>query len=314
MRCPAWLVVVTLGCGACGRPVVVDDTPPVADAGGDRYVEVDVSTTFDASASADEAGPLSAWRWSFPAGVVEGAVVDHTFTEAGRYVVALTVVDEAGLDDTDEIVVTVTGAAPAPVIAMTPAADVRAFTEVMFDASGTSAREDLAAWRWSFGDGTTATGEQVAHTFERPGTFTVRLEVEDVKGEVGEATLQMAVLPVDVEGTWTLSSAPASFSCSSYDARFDEGTLTLTIDDDGETLTGASPSGATWSGALDGASFTLESTTVVDVGSACPSAPVTTTISAELLDDDTFSAQVTRWYDLSYPCQCSALFTVDGER
>jgi PKD repeat protein len=307
-------LALAIGALACGRTVGGDNVAPEADAGGDRFVVIDEPARFDASASVDPDGELRSFRWVFPDGEEEGAVVERSFGDAGRYVVALVVVDDAGAEDRDEIVVTVTGAAPSPSIATSPSGDVRLFADVTFDASGTTSRESVVAWRWSFGDGKTATGEVVTHAFERTGDFTVRLEVEDAAGATAAATVALTVLPLDVDGTWTLSATPATFSCSSYDASFDEGTITLTLADDGETLSGSSPSGAAWQGTLDGADIALEATQVLSTSGSCPDAPVTTTISATLTGDDAFDAQVTRYYDLGVPCQCSALFTVAGTR
>ncbi len=38
---------------------------------------------------------------------------------------------------------------------------------------------DIKKWRWKFGDGEQGTGSRVAHTYDRPGTFTVTLEFSD---------------------------------------------------------------------------------------------------------------------------------------
>jgi PKD repeat protein len=40
----------------------------------------------------------------------------------------------------------------------------------------------LVRHRWDFGDGTTADGEQVLHSFEQPGVYEVRLAVTDDSG------------------------------------------------------------------------------------------------------------------------------------
>ncbi|EGQ44072.1 MAG: subtilisin-like serine protease [Candidatus Nanosalina sp. J07AB43] len=52
--------------------------------------------------------------------------------------------------------------------------------EITFDASAsTDPNEDIESYDWDFGDGTTATGEQVSHTFEEFGSNSVILTVTD---------------------------------------------------------------------------------------------------------------------------------------
>jgi len=55
-----------------------------------------------------------------------------------------------------------------------------------------------AGYSWNFGDGTTATGPSVAHTFTTAGTFTVTLTVTDRGGNV--RTLSQTVQVLDQNG------------------------------------------------------------------------------------------------------------------
>ena len=65
--------------------------------------------------------------------------------------------------------------------------------EVTFNGSGTliNANPEGATavkYEWDFGDGETATGAEVTHTYTRTGTFTVTLKVTDSVGRVGSTT------------------------------------------------------------------------------------------------------------------------------
>lgn len=65
--------------------------------------------------------------------------------------------------------------------------------EVTFDGSGTmvtATPEGTTAvkFEWNFGDGETATGKEVTHTYTRTGTFRVTLTVTDSAGRTGSAT------------------------------------------------------------------------------------------------------------------------------
>jgi plastocyanin len=65
--------------------------------------------------------------------------------------------------------------------------------EVTFDAAKSSDSDGrVVAWQWDFGDGGTATGEKVTHTFQVPGSYSVVLKVSD--NEKGAAVDAKAVV------------------------------------------------------------------------------------------------------------------------
>jgi hypothetical protein len=53
---------------------------------------------------------------------------------------------------------------------------------------------DATSWHWDFGDGATATGAQVEHTYSQPGTYTIALQVENAEGCFDAASQQVVVL------------------------------------------------------------------------------------------------------------------------
>jgi PKD repeat protein len=78
---------------------------------------------------------------------------------------------------------------------------------VGFDASASSDPvEEIAAYEWSYGDGTTGSGEKPSHVFARPGKYMVKLTVMDNGG-----------LTAGVEHEVTVADAPpvASFAAPS---------------------------------------------------------------------------------------------------
>lgn len=63
---------------------------------------------------------------------------------------------------------------------------------ISFSAVGsTSVNGGPLTYRWDFGDGTTSTEAAVAHVFENPGRYFVRLTVTDPTGEQGTATQEV---------------------------------------------------------------------------------------------------------------------------
>jgi len=83
---------------------------------------------------------------------------------------------------------------PQAVIQMVPQSQVGQV--VVFDGSASSGQAPLISWRWDFGDGSTASGVVVQHTYPNAGTFTVRLTVTDQPGQTGSTTGQIHILPL----------------------------------------------------------------------------------------------------------------------
>jgi PKD repeat protein len=83
---------------------------------------------------------------------------------------------------------------PQAVIQMSPQSQVGQV--VVFDGSASSGQAPIVSWSWDFGDGITASGVIVQHTYTSAGTFTVRLTVTDQRGQTGSTTGQIHILPL----------------------------------------------------------------------------------------------------------------------
>jgi len=84
-----------------------DTTPPTAEAGNDKTVEVGEEFTLDASGSSDNVG-IASYEWDLGNGDTKtGEQITYTYDEAGNYTVELTVTDESGNTDTDTVEITV---------------------------------------------------------------------------------------------------------------------------------------------------------------------------------------------------------------
>lgn len=72
--------------------------------------------------------------------------------------------------------------------------DVDVGTKVSFDASDSSTSGgSITSYEWEFGDGSTATGQTVSHTYDGPGDYTVTLTVTDDGGATATATKTITV-------------------------------------------------------------------------------------------------------------------------
>ncbi|MFP8779510.1 PKD domain-containing protein [Hydrogenophaga sp. RWCD_12] len=110
-----------------------------------------------------------------------------------------------------------TGCLPVPIFEVTPST-ARAGTELTFDASGsvvaTVPEGNVAVgWSWSFGDGETAKGETVTHTYDKAGTYTVKLTVTDSAGR--EASIEEPLVVKEALVTTTTDTTDTTDSTDS---------------------------------------------------------------------------------------------------
>jgi PKD repeat protein len=163
------------------RIVIKVDESPLAEAGPDQEVCAGTEVNFDGSASHDFDGVVNRFSWNFGDGATGGGDRPvHVFSLPGNYRVLLTIEgDQAGQcdnTDTDETVITVV---EAPVARVAGPSRVAAGTPATFDAGQSSgATGQIGTWRWDFGDGVTAEGPTVEHTYQEAGAYVIRLTVE----------------------------------------------------------------------------------------------------------------------------------------
>jgi PKD repeat protein len=116
------------------------------------------------------------------------------YSAPGLYEATLTVTDDGGASDTAAVQISVTENMP-PMASIT--ADVLsgfAPLAVVFSAADSSDSDGIIAqYSWNLGDGATAAGETVQHTYETPGQYTVVLTVTDDAGQTGETAITVSV-------------------------------------------------------------------------------------------------------------------------
>jgi PKD repeat protein len=160
--------------------IYTNQMPPVPVAGFEANVTADrmpLAVKFNDTSTAHP----GVWAWDFGDGTLSDEQnPEHVYAKPGTYTVRLAVKNVAGTASETRIgYITVQNA-------IVPAAD--------FTVNATSGESPLAvgftdtstgkpmAWEWDFGDGAVSTEPDPAHVYEVPGTYTVKLTVENSKG------------------------------------------------------------------------------------------------------------------------------------
>lgn len=108
-----------------------------------------------------------------------GTNTQTSFDEPGEHTVGLEAVNHLGERTYYERTVLVGNTLPTPVISHTPE-QPEVGEVVEFDASDSSNTEgEIEEYRWTMGDGTTATGVRLEHTYDESGVYEVTLRLDN---------------------------------------------------------------------------------------------------------------------------------------
>lgn len=179
-----------LNCETAVTSQTVDvNTPPVAALEGPERDCTGSAVVFNASATKDDQPANLKYTWSFGDGTYgEGATVKKVYDKGGVYDVVLTVDDQSGSKCATDSISQKIRINGAPVA--NAGEDVTLYLKnasapysVAFDGSASSdPNGDELTYLWQFGDGASADGKKVEHTYAKPGDYTARLTVNDQSG------------------------------------------------------------------------------------------------------------------------------------
>jgi PKD repeat protein/glucose/arabinose dehydrogenase len=135
--------------------------------------------TFSSSGSqAPESEPTYHWDFGDGDSSDEAEPPPHTYASPGIYTATLTVTDKGnGNSDTTSILVTVDR--PLHAAASADTTEGPGPLTVHFTGHKSTAPDSIAAYRWDFGDGTSAYTPDATHTYAAPGSYTAALTVTD---------------------------------------------------------------------------------------------------------------------------------------
>ena len=181
------------------------DTPTAAFTVSPTPVSVNVTANFDGSSSCG--GPVTngicsstsaivGYSWNFGDGSTGGGrTTTHKYSAPGIFAVTLTVVNDRGVaaSATQTIAVGST-LAPTAAFVFSPTAPSVGQTVVFnADPSKAAVGHTIVQYSWNFGDGATATGTPVSHSFATAGSYNVTLTVVDDTGQTGTSALSVTV-------------------------------------------------------------------------------------------------------------------------
>ena len=237
----------TAGCKAAidsylGPPPTTNSAPH-AEANGLYTGEPNVNIYFTGEGSYDPDGDTITFLWDFGDGKTgTGMNPLHKYTATGTYTIVLKVTDAKGLTQTDTSKATVSTATtpPPPKNNIIPTANAGGTYGDLVDKSiifsGAESNDpdgSIKDYLWNFGDGSTAHGAVVSHTYHVNGTYTVELWVTDDDGAVGKTTTTCEVINLPdtkdpneenpILNRWILTMSGGMFVCVGLFLRFKEG-------------------------------------------------------------------------------------------
>jgi PKD repeat protein len=181
-----------------------DNTPPTAVFSATTAVgDSPLSVTFDGSESSDADGDALTYSWNFGDGSSsDGSTpsATHIYTVAGTYQATLTVSDGTDQTTSSPIPVLVADGGPATgqptaSISVHRTSGPAPFLAQLDGSASTpsSGADSIVQYKWTFGDGSTASGKTVSHIFTDIGEYSVTLTVTDNTGTSNTATVKIDV-------------------------------------------------------------------------------------------------------------------------
>jgi len=291
-----------------------DNQPPVADANGPYSGTLNVSLSFDGSASSDADGTIVSYSWDFGDGNTGSGVTPmHTYLTNGTFTVTLIVTDDIGDTGTATSSANI-GLGNQPPVANTdgPYSGIAGVAVALDGSMSSDPDGSIISYTWDFGDGTSGTGASTTHTYASANLYNVSLTVMDDTGATDSiattATITAAPvnqLPVaDANGPYSgIAGSPVTFdgsasndpdgSIASYSWDFGDGNSgtgvtpshTYTIDGNYTvSLTVTDNEGATGSDTSTASIGAVNQPPVAD-----PNGPYTGTVSVAVTFDGTAS-------------------------
>jgi PKD repeat protein len=177
--------------------------------------EVPLTVTFDATDSYDPDGEIVSYEWDFNGDGrfddAEGMTAKYEFKQEGDFKVSLRVTDNNG--EFDVTTRTIQAGSSGGLRAVITSEDVLSgdpyYVGVEYSFTGSNSQTPegkVTKFNWNFGDGTKSATQAPSHTFDKPGAYTITLDVKDAKGNEDQTTLSVNVVEEGAAPTAVIKS------------------------------------------------------------------------------------------------------------
>ncbi len=168
---------------------------------------INQAVSFNASAST---ASNATYAWDFGDGSNgTGVTTTHAYPRAGNFTVTLTVTSDNGAASTSSRAVNVSGALPPQAANFTFSPTAPSINQsILFSAQRMGAPILDARFDWTFGDGTTGTGENATHAYVRAGTYAVTLRISNAGGQTAATSRNVTVSAQLPAGSVDFSISP----------------------------------------------------------------------------------------------------------
>jgi DNA-binding beta-propeller fold protein YncE/PKD repeat protein len=169
---------------------------------------LDLGQTIWVSAVTSGGSPPYTYEWSFGDGSsATGAAASHAYSEAGTYLLNVTVGDSAQ-NDARAVLVLQVWSLPISSIDISPSNTTDVDLPLLLSAvvvGGTSPSSE----NWTFGDGNSASGFSTSHEWASPGNFSVEFRYRDTAGAWSNRSTTVVVYPA-LTASFFSGSSPGS--------------------------------------------------------------------------------------------------------
>ena len=153
-----------------------------------------LAVTFDSSGSSYPDGQITSFEWDFGDGspkLISSSKVSYKYSSIGTFTAKVLAKASDGKTDLAELVINVRPVALQA--CFIPSVEQgNAPLEVEFDPR--CSQGPVAKYLWDFGDGTTSRTRKPLHTFDKPGSYQVTLEVTDNQNVINTFSKNILVI------------------------------------------------------------------------------------------------------------------------
>src|SRR6266704_2023053 len=138
------------------------------------------SVSFSATASGGASPYSLSWNFGDGASLSTGSTASHKFAVAGGYTVRVTATDAKGRLASASVSITIN--APLLTVAVTASGSSEVGLAVNLTGTSSGGTQPYVSFIWDFDDGSTGSGNSVAHVYAASGTYGVTVTVKDSAG------------------------------------------------------------------------------------------------------------------------------------